>query len=226
LTRASRAAGAVRRRAVRPRALLRTRPVSRTFGLDRGTPVDRVWIEKFLSSEAHRIRGSVLEIGDPGYTRRFGTGVTESHVLHATGDAPDATIVGDLASGKGVPDAAFDCIVLTQTLPFVYDIAAAVATCRRALRPGGSVLATLPGISQISRYDMDRWGDYWRFTSGSLRRLFTDVFGAAGVEVQGFGNLLTTTAYLHGLAAEELSAGQLDCHDPAYELLLAVRARK
>ena len=30
--------------------------------------------------------------------------------------------------------------------------------------PGGSLLLTVPGISQIARYD-DHWGDYWRFTS-------------------------------------------------------------
>jgi hypothetical protein len=33
------------------------------------------------------------------------------------------------------------------------------------LKPGGVLLATVSGISQISRYDMYRWGDYWRFTT-------------------------------------------------------------
>jgi SAM-dependent methyltransferase len=224
LTRATRAAGAVRRRAARPRALLRTQPVSRKFGLDRGTPVDRVWIEALLRSESHRIRGSVLEIGDPGYTRRFGTHVTESHVLHATGEAPDATIVGDLASGEGVPDAAFDCIVLTQTLPFVYDVAGAVATCRRALRPGGSVLATLPGISQVSRYDMDRWGDFWRFTDLSARRLFETAFEGDRVAVRTHGCVGSACAFLHGLAAEELDSALLEAVDPDYQVLVTVVA--
>src|SRR5205085_5499713 len=74
LTQAIRAVRAVRRRAVRPRGFLRSQPVSRKFGLDRGTAIDRAWIEAFLAREARRIRGSVLEIGDPGHTRRFGTG--------------------------------------------------------------------------------------------------------------------------------------------------------
>jgi SAM-dependent methyltransferase len=224
LTQAIRAVRAVRRRAVRPRGFLRSQPVSRKFGLDRGTAIDRAWIEAFLAREAHRIRGSVLEIGDPGYTRRFGTGVTESHVLHATGESPDATIVGDLVSGEGVPDGAFDCIVLTQTLPFVYDVEAAVATCRRALQPGGAVLATLPGISQISRYDMDRWGDFWRFTDVSARRLFEAEFGEGRVEIETHGCAGSACAFLLGLAAEEVPAELLDVVDPDYQVLITVVA--
>jgi SAM-dependent methyltransferase len=224
VTRALRAVGAVRRRAGRPAGFLRAEPVSRKFGLDRGTAIDRAWIEGFLRRESHRIRGSVLEIGDPGYTRQFGTAVTESHVLHATGESPDATIVGDLATGEGVPERAFDCIVLTQTLPFVYDVQRAVATCRRALRPGGAVLATLPGISQISRYDMDRWGDFWRFTDLSARRLFEAEFGAGRVEVAIHGSVGTACAFLLGLAAEEVPAALLDAVDPDYQVLITVVA--
>jgi hypothetical protein len=209
---------------LRPRGLLRTKPVSRKFGLDRGTPVDRVWIEAFLREQSERIRGSVLEIGDPGYTRRFGTGVTESHVLHATGEGPDATIVGDLATGVGVPEAAFDCIVLTQTLPFVYDVASAVSTCRRALRQGGAVLATLPGISQISRYDMNRWGDFWRFTDLSVRQLFEAEFESGEVTVRTHGCVGSACAFLHGLAAEELDSDLLDAVDPDYQVLITVVA--
>ena len=47
-------------------------PVSRSFGFDRGTPVDRRYIEQFLARHAAAIRGDVLEVGDDGYTRRFG----------------------------------------------------------------------------------------------------------------------------------------------------------
>jgi SAM-dependent methyltransferase len=218
------AGNAVRRRAVRPRGLLRAEPVSRKFGLDRGTAIDRAWIEGFLRDESARIRGSVLEIGDSEYTRRFGIGVTESHVLHATGESPEATIVGDLATGEGVPDGAFDCIVLTQTLPFIFDMHGAVATCRRALRPGGSLLATLPGISQISRYDMDRWGDFWRFTDLSARRLFANEFGEARVTVRTHGCVGSACAFLQGLAAEELDAKLLEAVDPDYQVLITVVA--
>jgi hypothetical protein len=94
------------------------------------------------------------------------------------------------------------------------------------LKPTGILLATFPGISQISRYDMDRWGDYWRFTSLSSRRLFAEVFPAAQVTVEAHGNILAALTFLHGLAVEELRQEELDFHDPDYEVVITVRAVK
>ena len=59
----------------------RTQPVSKHWGFDRGTPVDRWYIERWLAGQAKVIRGSVLEVKDAGYTARFGTDVRESQVL-------------------------------------------------------------------------------------------------------------------------------------------------
>jgi hypothetical protein len=84
--------------------------------------------------------------------------VSCSEVLHAVRDNPQATLVGDLATGQGIPVEAFDCMILTQTFPFIYDVQGAITNTYTALKLGGVLLATLPGISQISRYDMDRWG--------------------------------------------------------------------
>jgi SAM-dependent methyltransferase len=202
-------------------------PVSRTFGLDRGTPIDRYYIESFLGRNHQSIRGRVLEIGDSAYTRRFGGDrVSRSEVLHAVGGNRKATIVGDLCSGDGIPQSAFDCIILTQVLPFVLDVAPAIETCRRALRPSGVVLATVPGISQISRYDMDRWGDYWRFTDLSARKLFARAFGEDRVEVESFGNVLAANCFLQGLAMEELEPEQLDHNDRDYQLIITIKARR
>jgi hypothetical protein len=219
------------RRAARPAVrwggLRRVTPIARKFGFDRGTPVDRVYIDDFLAAHRGEVRGRVLEIADAAYTRRFGDDrVTRSDVLHVTAGHPGATLVGDLVSGAGVPRGAFDCLILTQTLPFVYDVPAALATCHAALRPGGVMLATVPGISQISRYDMDRWGDYWRFTSLSARRLVAGVFGEDRVTVTAYGNVLATIALLHGLAAEELRPAELAARDDDYEVLIGVRAVK
>jgi hypothetical protein len=105
-------------------------------------------------------------------------------------------------------------------------VEAAIKTFHRILKPGGVLLVSVPGISQISRYDMDRWGDYWRFTSASARRLFEKDFPATGICVHSYGNVLTAVAFLHGVAAEELSHEELDYCDPNYEVLIAVRAEK
>jgi SAM-dependent methyltransferase len=125
-----------------------------------------------------------------------------------------------------VPSNSFDCIVLTQVLPFIFDVQAAVRTLYRILRPGGVVLATVPGISQIVRYDMDRSGDYWRFTSLSARRIFECAFPESDVQVQAKGNVLTAAAFLQGLSSRELRPDELDYHDPDYEVVISVRAVK
>jgi hypothetical protein len=208
-------------------AALQIAPVSRTFGLDRGTPIDRYYIESFLERNHQAVRGRVLEIGDSKYTRRFGADrVTRSDVLHAVGGNPRATLVGDLCSGSGVPRGEFDCIILTQVLPFILDVGSAIETCCRALTPGGVVLATVPGISQISRYDMDRWGDYWRFTDLSMRCLFGRAFGQANVTVESFGNVLTASCFLQGRALEELEPKHLEYNDRDYQLIITVKAAR
>lgn len=195
------------------------------FGFDRGLPVDRYYIEGFLRRHQGDVRGAVMEVGDPGYTRRFGgSAVVRSDVLHVREGTPGATVVGDLATGEGVPRDTYDCLILTQTFQFVYDVRAAIDTCHGALKEGGVLLGTFPGISQISRYDMDRWGEYWRFTSASAHRLFADRFSAENVSVEAHGNVLAAVALLHGLAAHELDPAELEHRDADYEVLIAVRA--
>lgn len=217
----------LQRALVRPglRDLRRTSPVSSVFGLDRGQPIDRYYIEQFLADHASDIRGRVLEIGDDHYTRRFGgDAVTASDVLHAETGNRRANLVGDLTRPEGIPANAFDCIILTQTLNFIYDVDAAVRGVYRALRREGVVLVTVAGLSQISEFDMRRWGDYWRFTTASVERLFGNVFGAGNVEVRSLGNVLAASAFLYGLAAEELAPHELEVHDPAYQVVIAARA--
>lgn len=207
--------------------LRRTRPVSGVFGFDRGLPVDRYYIEQFLAVHTADVRGHVLEVADRDYTERFGGDrVSASDVLHARPGNPHATIVGDLCTGEGIPDDAFDCVILTQVLPFLWDVPAAIASLKRALKPGGVVLATVPGISQISRFDADQWGDYWRFTSASAERLFAEVFGPESVSVDVYGNVLAATAFLHGAAADELGPHELDYRDPDYQVTIGIRAEK
>lgn len=222
------------RRALDPRLgtidwgdLRRTEPVSREFGFDRGLPVDRHYIEAFLASHAGAIRGHVLEIGDRTYTERFGgDAVTCSDVLHLTGESPLATIVADLSDAPQIPSGTFDCIVITQTLQFTFEMAKTVAEIHRILAPGGTVLCTVPGISQISRYDMDRWGDYWRLTSLSARELFSTAFPGEDVQVVTYGNVLSAVALLHGVATSELTDAELDVHDDDYQVIVAVAAVK
>ena len=206
--------------------LRRLRPLSERFGFDRGTPIDRYYIEDFLSRHAGDIKGRVLEVGDASYTRRFGVAVTRSDVIDPDESNPHATIFGDLTSADHVASDSFDSVICTQVLLLIFDVRAALSTLERILRPGGVLLVTVPGITKVSRGEAERWGDYWRFTAQSARRLFEEVFPPGEVQVETHGNVLAAVAFLHGMAAEELSREELDAHDPDFEVTVAVRAAK
>jgi SAM-dependent methyltransferase len=203
--------------------LRRLKPMSRVYGFDRGRPIDRFYIETFLDRNGGDIRGRVLEIGETTYTRRFGRGVTQSDMLHVHAGVEGATFVDDLAEGRSLPTAAFDCVILTQTLHLIFDMRAAVATVERILKPGGVLLCTVPGITQVSD---PRWNAswYWSLTGSGANRLFKDVFPPDRVQVETFGNVLAATAFLQGLAEGELDRAELAFQDPEYPVTVAVRA--
>jgi SAM-dependent methyltransferase len=216
------------RRLLRPAllgTLRRTSPLSRDFGYDRGTPVDRYYIERFLAASRADIRGRVLEVKEAAYTTQFGTGVEQSDVLDLDAANPSATIVADLATGHGLPADSFDCFVLTQTLQLIYETGAAVRHAHRLLRPGGVLLVTVPAVSRLA-YPPDEAPDYWRFTEAACARLFGDVFGADHVTVRAHGNVLASIAFLAGMALEELRPSELDADDPLFPLIVTVRAVK
>jgi hypothetical protein len=210
----------------RRRPRLPAEPLSTQFGLDRGRPVDRFYIERFLKQNSDLIRGRVLEVQERTYIDWFGTGVEQADVLHAAPGNPEATIVGDLTTGDGIPQHAYDCIILTQTLPFIWDVRAAVHGTHMALKPGGTLLATVPGISQISREDMRDWGDWWRFTSASAKRLFEDEYGPQNVEIGVHGNVVAACALLYGLAQEELTREELERRQDDYEVIVTIKAKR
>ncbi len=201
-----------------------TRPLSKASGFDRGLPIDRYYIERFLALHSADIRGRVLEAGDDSYSRRFGAGqVTRQDVVNIDSRDPSTTIAGDLAAPGTLPEGTFDCVLLTQTLQDVFDVPAALAHIRRSLRPGGVALLTFPGVAPISP---DDWRDsfYWRFTAPSVQRLLADAFEPAGIEVSPYGNLYAATAFLHAAAAQEVSEKKLQPVMPDYAIVIAARA--
>jgi len=211
--------------AVRLGDLARRSPISRDWGFDRGRPVDRFYIERFLAAHAADIRGRVLEVSNDEYTRQFGaTQVTHSDILHPFEGNPRATVIADLARPEPRLEQQFDCIICTQTLQFIYAAREAVQQLHDWLTPGGVALVTVPGISQISREDMQLTGDYWRFTSSAVQRMFAGAFGEGALEIASSGNVLASIAFLHGIAAEELEEADLLDADPQFQLITTVRA--
>ena len=206
-------------------APFRTAPASAFWGLDRGTPVDRYYIERFIAAHREDIRGHVLEMHDSRYTDQFGIGVTARDVLDIDPGNQNATIVTDLTAADAVADDTFDCFVLTQTLQFIFDVPAALAQVHRILRPSGVALVTVPAVSRLAPgYGLER--DYWRFTPASCATLFGAAFGAGTAAVRGRGNVRSAMAFLAGLAWEELPRAALDAQDDFFPVIVTVRAVK
>jgi SAM-dependent methyltransferase len=206
--------------------LRRITPVDANWGFERGTPIDRVYVESFVGAHSSDIRGRVLEIAAPDYTTRFGRGVEKVDILMATEGNPQATIVADLTDAPQIPDDSFDCAIVTQTLQFVYDVRAALATLERILAPGGVLLTTVPGLTKISPPEDEEWGEWWHYTSRSAKRLAEEAFGAGNVEVAAYGNVLSAAGFLYGLAASDLRPEELEARDRLYEVIVGIRAVK
>jgi SAM-dependent methyltransferase len=205
--------------------LRRTTPLSSYWGFERGQPIDRYYIDRFFEKHRDDIRGRVLEVKDSGYTERYGGAVVRKDVLDIDPSNPQATIVADLATADQIPADTFDCFILTQTLQLIYDARAAVAHAHRILQPGGVLLVTVPMISRIVPQS-GLQNDYWRFTIASCRRLFGEIFGAEQVTIYPYGNVLTSIAFLSGIAQEELLGDELDKKDEYFSTIIALRAVK
>jgi SAM-dependent methyltransferase len=218
---------------VRYGSLRRLTPISSNFGFDRGNPVDRYYIEAFLATHTdggsnRLVRGRALEIGEDRYASRFSDHerLEQVDVLDPSPENLNANLIADLTDAPQIPSDAYDWIICTQTLLLIWDVQAALQTLHRILKPGGTLLVTVPGISKICRPEMEVWGDYWRFTSLSARLLVEEAFGPGDVTVETYGNVLTAASFLYGLSAEDLTPKELDAHDPDYEVLIGVKAVK
>jgi SAM-dependent methyltransferase len=203
-----------------------TKPVSLNFGWDRGTPIDRYYVENFLQACAADIQGRVLEVADDAYSSRFGgSRITRQDILHLHAGNSKATLVGDLTHPGVLPDDAFDCIVLTQTLQFIFDLPSAAGRLYSSLRRGGVLLLTVPGITAIDRGE---WGPNWcwSFSPIAVSKIFEPWFGKSALTIEAYGNVFSATAFLQGFALEEVEQSKLDTYDPAYPVVVTLRAVK
>jgi SAM-dependent methyltransferase len=204
-------------------SLGRTTPISDAWGADRGEPIDRYYIGMFLADHADAIRGDVLEIGDPTYTARFGSErVGTSIVFDIDTTNPNANLHGDLSQENALPESSCDCAIVTQVLQYIDDPAVAIDNLFRALRTGGVALVTVPSLARIDPNLRDT--DLWRFTPLGVRRLFERRFGNSNVTLRVYGNVLSSIAFLHGVAREELDDSELDHADADFPLIVGVRA--
>ena len=209
---------------VRMGRLRRLTPVAGNWGLERGRPVDRYFIERFVERHRDVIRGRVLEVQVPLYCARFGSGVEHCEILDIDETNPAATLVADLQEIGSLPAGRFDCAIVTQTLQFVDDPVAAVRNLWQALAPGGTLLVTVPTVSKLeeSLAAVDRW----RLTPPGLEEVLRRACPNGAIEVEGYGNILVSTAFLYGLVTDDLRPAELDHYDPIFPTGVCGRATK
>lgn len=218
-----RAAGLVRAPFTRARAGAGVRPLSDLWGFDRGFPVHRYYLERFLAVHAGDIRGRCLEFQSDDYTTRFGgAAVTRLDILHLDDRNPLATLVGDLTRENDLPDETFDCIVCTHVLHVIDDLPVALAKLRSMLKSAGVLLIAVPHVSMCGETERE----LWRFTPDGLRSVLGRTFGPAHVTVEGYGNSLTAAGELRGLTADEFTSAELLAHDPRFPVEVCARAVK
>jgi hypothetical protein len=206
--------------------LRRVTPLNEGWGFERGQPIDRYYIERFFAQHSADIVGQVLSIGDDHYAQKYGgSQITKSDVLHIEDGHPDATIIADLTDAEHIPTNSFDSFLLVQTLQLIYEVRLAIKTTYRIMKPGGVVLTTLPGITPLKD---EEWNSSWcwGFTALSARLMFEEFFPSENITIETHGNVLSSTAFLQGLAAQEFHQQELDHHDPSYPMIITVRAVK
>ena len=202
--------------------LRRTSPFSDNFGFDRGTPVDRYYLHKFLDSHRSEIRGRVLEIQLPGYTRQYGSDLSETHSIDISSDF-QPTYACDLALADDViPSNYYDCFLLPNTLCVLRDIESSLRNALRVVRPGGVVLATTAAFVPLT----PGAPDYWHLSAAGWQELAGRVWKGNEFQVESHGNCLAAVASMLGLAQEELSPAELDVRDDRYPVLITLRCQK
>ena len=201
--------------------LRRVEPFSANFGFERGTPVDRFYLHRFLDANRSLITGRVLEVQVPSYTRTYGQGVETSHTVDINPEFR-ATYTCDLAEAPQIPSDSYDCLLAPNTLQHVADLPGVLRTMLRVVKPGGVVLASAPTLLPL----IPDGDDYWHLSPAGWRRTLAREWAGCDVAVDGHGTCLTAIAAMHGLALEELTDEELRANDPRYPVLVTIKCRK
>ncbi|MCC7371345.1 MAG: class I SAM-dependent methyltransferase [Chloroflexi bacterium] len=122
-------------------------------------------IDAFLRRELRDVQGAVLDIG--AGLRPFADLIPGQTIALDYRARPDLDLIAD-AHHLPFGDATVDAIVCTEVFEHLLDPTAAARELIRVLKPGGRLVLTTRFCFPLH----DRPGDYWRFTSYTLERLF------------------------------------------------------
>jgi hypothetical protein len=202
--------------------LRRTEPLSDQFGFDRGTPIDRFYLHRFLEAERHAITGDVLEIQVPSHARRYGHHLKRVDTLDITPQF-SPTYLCDLADAESVvPANSYDCFLLPNTLQHLSRLNDALTQALRIIRPGGVILASAANLVRLT----SSTDDFWRLSAAGWRLVASEVWTGCSVDVRAHGNCLAVVAGAYGLAVEELTTSELAVEDERFPVLTTIKCVK
>lgn len=199
-------------------------PCDNQFGMSRGTPIDRHYINKFFKQTLiNNNFDNVLEVGDNYYSNKFCNN-SLLHILeykkNCVGILCNNKLFLDLECKNILVIKKFDCIILPQTINFIFDLQTVKENLFKLLNPGGQILITSGFISQISMFDYSQWGEYWRLTDKAIYSLFNDK--KIHIKTFNYGNYIASQAFLKCICVEDFkSQNVLNTMDINYPIIFA-----
>ena len=202
-------------------------PISKTFGLERGEAIDRYYILKFLKNNSNFISGTVLEFGDDRYSTYFNCKKIDVISIDKSTSKlvkkNTRVFIKDITKEKLGPNY-YDTIIATQVIQFIYDIEQLKKNLHFSIKKDGYLILTCSFFSPLSNYDIERWGEFWRPTENSIKRIFDENFTM--INSQCFGNLFAVKKFLDGISADELKKKDLDHLDKSFPIIHAFIFKK
>lgn len=205
-----------------PASHYRLAPISSKFGFDRGTPIDRFWIDKFMDENKLYVKRRIMEITDSAYTVKYGEDrVVQSDILDINPKNKKANIHGDLRHLYSIKSNTYDCVILTHVLGLIDDIHSAASECYRILKPGGVLLFTSSCLGPVLGEQV-----YWRFTANSIHFLFGKYFKSNQMQIKTFGNAMSGQCFWVGMSQEDMDLKSLEYNDVRFPCIVTMRAIK
>ncbi len=136
--------------------------------------------DRFISQQLERLPRDALVINvGCGVVRRFEPESPPRYLATDLRELPNVDFAAD-TTALPIRDGSVDTIVALELIEHVPNPHAALEELRRVLKPGGTVIVSVP--STVPRHDSH---DYWRFTAEGLDQLCSGVFGHGDVHVFG-----------------------------------------
>lgn len=200
--------------------LRRKFPLCNLFGFTRGVPIDRYYLEKFISEIRLEVVGTVLEVGGVLVNRELYQFSNATEYLTLDVEArPGISKVGDIHNPATIEFESLDTVVIFNVLEHCYDPWLAVKNIYSWLKVGGKCFCMVPNSQKIH----DIPADYWRILPDGMKQIFQD-FPQQKLYV--YGNPMSVIANFLGISAGELSPKELDDFHPDYPSITCIVVTK